>query len=256
MGLQRLARRRLADELIEGHGPEAPRREERQQALQNLGRDGAAPVALFLYGADGLVLQREAEIEAFKTDEYWTIEALLTTSKGEDVKTRLVAIEGTALKKLDIKDEASATAIKAALEGRDFRVASIEKKAAKRNPYPPFTTSTLQMDASRKLGFSAKQTMQIAQRLYEGVDIGGETVGLITYMRTDSVNLSEQAIAAVAAQRPRPEVVIVFTDGCTPWPAQPIAGTTLVAVLLDSRSGAPPATPEWAIRVECVDEAL
>src|SRR5215470_9693712 len=92
-----------------------------------------------------LVCDREAEIEAFKTEEYWTIEALLQTAKGEDVKSRLVAIDGTTLKKLDIKDEATATAIKNALIGRDFRVASVEKKAAKRNPYPPFTTSTLQM---------------------------------------------------------------------------------------------------------------
>jgi DNA topoisomerase-1 len=144
-----------------------------------------------------LVCDREAEIEAFKTDEYWTIEVLLSTAKGEDVKSRLVAIDKTTLKKLDIKDEASAMAIKTALEGRDFTVTSIEKKAAKRNPYPPFTTSTLQMDASRKLGFSAKQTMQIAQRLYEGVDIGGETVGLITYMRTDGVQIVPEAVSQI-----------------------------------------------------------
>ena len=112
-------------------------------------------------------------------------------------RSRLVAIDGTVLKKLDIKDDASATAIKAAIEGQDFRVASVEKKAAKRNPYPPFTTSTLQMDASRKLGFSAKQTMQIAQRLYEGVDIGGETVGLITYMRTDGVQIVPEAVGHI-----------------------------------------------------------
>jgi DNA topoisomerase-1 len=144
-----------------------------------------------------LVCDREAEIEAFRTDEYWTIEALLSTTKGEDVKSRIVSIDGTTLKKLDIKDEASAMAIKTALEGRDFTVTSIEKKAAKRNPYPPFTTSTLQMDASRKLGFSAKQTMQIAQRLYEGVDIGGETVGLITYMRTDGVQIVPEAVSQI-----------------------------------------------------------
>lgn len=144
-----------------------------------------------------LVCDREAEIEAFKTDEYWTIEALLSTAKGEDVKSRLVAIDKTTLKKLDIKDEASAMAIKTAIEGRDFAVTSIEKKAAKRNPYPPFTTSTLQMDASRKLGYSAKQTMQIAQRLYEGVDIGGETVGLITYMRTDGVQIVPEAVSQI-----------------------------------------------------------
>ncbi|MBA2127152.1 type I DNA topoisomerase [Hyphomicrobium methylovorum] len=144
-----------------------------------------------------LVCDREAEIEAFRTDEYWTIEALLSTAKNEDVKSRLVAIDGTTLKKLDIKDEASATAIKAAITSRDFRVASIDKKAAKRNPYPPFTTSTLQMDASRKLGYSAKQTMQIAQRLYEGVDIGGETTGLITYMRTDGVQIVPEAVSQI-----------------------------------------------------------
>ncbi|WP_423415113.1 type I DNA topoisomerase [Hyphomicrobium sp. B1] len=144
-----------------------------------------------------LVCDREAEIEAFKTEEYWTIEALLSTAKNEDVRSRLVAIDGTVLKKLDIKDEATATAIRKALLGQDFRIASVEKKATKRNPYAPFTTSTLQMDASRKLGFSAKQTMQIAQRLYEGVDIGGETVGLITYMRTDGVQIVPEAVSQI-----------------------------------------------------------
>ena len=144
-----------------------------------------------------LICDREAEIEAFRTDEYWTIEAQLQTAKGEDVKARLTAISGTTLKKLDIKDEASATAIKAAIEKQEFKIVSVEKKAAKRNPYAPFTTSTLQMDASRKLGFSAKQTMQIAQRLYEGVDIGGETTGLITYMRTDGVQIIPEAVAHI-----------------------------------------------------------
>ncbi|MEQ1651940.1 MAG: type I DNA topoisomerase [Hyphomicrobium sp.] len=144
-----------------------------------------------------LICDREAEIEAFRTDEYWTIEAMLATAKGEDVKARLTEISGKTLKKLDIKDEATATAIKAAIERQDFIIESVEKKAAKRNPYPPFTTSTLQMDASRKLGYSAKQTMQIAQRLYEGVDIGGETVGLITYMRTDGVQIIPEAVAHI-----------------------------------------------------------
>jgi len=144
-----------------------------------------------------LVCDREAEIEVFRTDEYWTIEAQLRTAKGEDFEARLNAIAGTTLKKLDIRDEASARAIKAAIEKGEFRVASVEKKAAKRNPYAPFATSTLQMDASRKLGFSAKQTMQIAQRLYEGVDVGGETVGLITYMRTDGVTIVPEAVSAI-----------------------------------------------------------
>src|SRR5690554_3450766 len=107
-----------------------------------------------------LVCDREAEIEAFRTDEYWTVEATLATAKGDAFPARLQAIDGTALKKLDIKDGASAEAIKAAIENGDFKVASVESRATKRNPYAPFATSTLQMDASRKLGFSAKQTMQ------------------------------------------------------------------------------------------------
>ncbi len=146
-----------------------------------------------------LVCDREAEIEAFKTDEYWTIEALLVTAKAEELRARLVAIAGTTLKKLDLKDESAAKAIKAAIEHGDFTVGAVEKKPVKRNPYPPFTTSTLQMDASRKLGFSAKQTMQVAQRLYEGVDVGGETVGLITYMRTDGVQIVPEAVAQIRA---------------------------------------------------------
>ena len=144
-----------------------------------------------------LVCDREEEIEAFKTEEYWTIEALLATAKNEEFKARLSAIAGKTLKKLDIKDGATANAIKAAIEGGDFKIISVEKKAVKRNPYPPFTTSTLQMDASRKLGFSAKQTMNVAQRLYEGVDVGGETVGLITYMRTDGVQIVPEAVSAI-----------------------------------------------------------
>jgi DNA topoisomerase-1 len=144
-----------------------------------------------------LICDREAEIEAFRSEEYWSIEAVLATAKGEEFPARLYAVAGTALKKLDIKDGASARAIKAAIEKGEFRVARVEKKAVKRNPYAPFATSTLQMDASRKLGFSAKQTMQLAQRLYEGVDIGGETVGLITYMRTDGVTIVPEAVNAI-----------------------------------------------------------
>ena len=144
-----------------------------------------------------LVCDREAEIEAFRTDEYWTIDAVLATGKAEEFPARLNAINGTTLKKLDIKTGEEANAIKAAIEKGEFRVVSVEKKAVKRNPYAPFATSTLQMDASRKLGFSAKQTMQVAQRLYEGVDIGGETVGLITYMRTDGVTIVPEAISSI-----------------------------------------------------------
>ena len=159
-----------------------------------------------------LVCDREAEIEAFRTDEYWTIEALLKTAKQDDVRARLVGIAGKRVEKLDIKDTAAAHAIKAAVEGGDFRVASVDKKAAKRNPYAPFMTSTLQMDASRKLGFSAKQTMGVAQRLYEGVDIGGETVGLITYMRTDGVEIIPEAVAQI-----RNVIRSTFGDKYTPF---------------------------------------
>jgi DNA topoisomerase I len=144
-----------------------------------------------------LVCNREAEIEAFRSDEYWTIEALLATAENEEVRARLIAIAGTKLDKLAIKDAASANAIKAAVEGGTFTVTAVDKKAVRRNPYAPFTTSTLQQDASRKLGFSAKQTMQVAQRLYEGIDLGGETVGLITYMRTDGVQIIPEAVAAI-----------------------------------------------------------
>jgi DNA topoisomerase-1 len=111
-----------------------------------------------------LVCDREADIEAFKSEEYWTIEALLATARAERFGARLTAIAGRKLDKLDIKDAASANAIKAAIEGGAFSVTSVEKKAVRRNPYAPFTTSTLQQEASRKLGFSAKHTMQVAQR--------------------------------------------------------------------------------------------
>jgi DNA topoisomerase I len=144
-----------------------------------------------------LVCDREAEIEAFKSEEYWTIEALLATARGDTFSARLTSIDGRRLEKLGLKDQASANAIKAAVEGGAFTVASVEKKAVRRNPYAPFTTSTLQQEASRKLGFSAKQTMQLAQRLYEGVEIDGELTGLITYMRTDGVTIIPEAVAAI-----------------------------------------------------------
>ncbi len=145
-----------------------------------------------------LICDREAEIEAFKTDEYWTIDANLETAKKEEFTARLHSIAGTTLKKLDIKDEATAHAIKRAIEKSETSMSRASKRRrVKRNPYAPFMTSTLQMDASRKLGYSAKQTMQVAQRLYEGVDLGGETVGLITYMRTDGVDIVPEAIAEI-----------------------------------------------------------
>ncbi len=142
-----------------------------------------------------LVCARETEIQTFVTREYWTIAARLGSTQGQEFESRLVSALGKKLDKFDIPNEAEALKLKAALEACHFKVQSIDVSGYKRHPAPPFTTSTLQQEASRKLGFSARQTMQVAQRLYEGVDIGGETVGLITYMRTDGVQIVPEAIA-------------------------------------------------------------
>ena len=144
-----------------------------------------------------LVCDRELEIDQFKPQEYWTIIAELATGKNETCQARLFSADGKKLEKFDIADTATAERLKAALKGGRFIVANIESKSQRRNPAAPFTTSTLQQEASRKLGFSPRQTMQLAQRLYEGVDLGGEAEGLITYMRTDGVQIVPEAIAAV-----------------------------------------------------------
>ena len=142
-----------------------------------------------------LVCEREKEIQAFNEQEYWTIAARLGVAPGQEFKAALVDVGGKRLGKFDIPGEEIATGLKTALQSGSYQVAKITKTEKKRNPSPPFTTSTLQQEASRKLGFSAKKTMSTAQKLYEGIDIGEEgTVGLITYMRTDSVNLSTQAL--------------------------------------------------------------
>jgi DNA topoisomerase-1 len=143
-----------------------------------------------------LICDRELEIEAFRAQEYWSVGAIFRTGSGDTFPARLAAIDGDKLGRLDIKSATDANAIENALAGRRFTVASVETSPVKRHPYPPFRTATLQQEASRKLGFSSKETMQIAQRLYEGVNIGGETVGLITYMRTDGVQMAGEAVAA------------------------------------------------------------
>ncbi len=143
-----------------------------------------------------LICDRELEIERFKREEYWTIEALMSTGDGQTFPARLQAIAGNKLGKMDIADEASAKAIEAALKDARYSVGNVETKPAKRHPAPPFTTSTLQQEASRKLGFSSQRTMQVAQKLYEGVSIDGDVTGLITYMRTDGVQMANEAIAA------------------------------------------------------------
>jgi DNA topoisomerase-1 len=147
-----------------------------------------------------LVCDRELEIEKFVKQEYWSIAATLATPREETFEARLVGADGKKLQRLDIGSGAEAEAFKQALETASFNVASVEAKPVKRHPYPPFTTSTLQQEASRKLGFAPAHTMRVAQRLYEGIDIGGETIGLITYMRTDGVQIAEEAITAVRRQ--------------------------------------------------------
>ena len=144
-----------------------------------------------------LVCDRELEIERFVSREYWSIVAHLKTGAGAAFSARLVGADGKKINRLDIGSGAEAEAFKAALEAAKFSVASIESKPVRRHPYAPFTTSTLQQEASRKLGMAPARTMQIAQRLYEGVDVGDGPVGLITYMRTDGVDLAPEAIAAV-----------------------------------------------------------
>ena len=140
-----------------------------------------------------LIVDRELEIERFRTQEYWTVEADVSAG-AEPFTARLVKHEGKRLAKFDLPDEAAALGARAAVEAGTFKVSAVEKKPGRRSPAPPFTTSTLQQEAARKLGFSAQRTMQAAQRLYEGIDIGGETVGLITYMRTDGVQSAPEAV--------------------------------------------------------------
>lgn len=143
-----------------------------------------------------LICERETEIEAFRAREYWTIGAEFLNGDGQKVLSRLFELDGKKLDKFDINTEAAAKAAVAKLQDLRYAVTDVSIKPAKRHPAPPFTTSTLQQEAARKLGFSAQMTMQVAQRLYEGIDIGGETVGLISYMRTDGVSMADEAIRA------------------------------------------------------------
>jgi DNA topoisomerase-1 len=141
-----------------------------------------------------LICERELEIEVFDPDEYWTVDVEFQTPREQKFTARLTHLDGKKLEKLSLGDKDRAASAVAALEAGRFSITSVEKKQVKRNPYAPFTTSTLQQEASRKLRFAASQTMRLAQQLYEGINLGGETVGLITYMRTDSVSLSREAI--------------------------------------------------------------
>src|SRR5471032_835887 len=146
-----------------------------------------------------LVCDRELDIEKFVAKEYWSIVAKLATPRGDAFEARLVGADGQKLQRLDIGTGVQAQDLKQALESATFTVASVEAKPARRNPPPPFTTSTMQQEASRKLGFAPAIAMRLAQRLYEGVEIDGETTGLITYMRTDGIDMAPEAISDLRA---------------------------------------------------------
>ena len=135
-----------------------------------------------------LICDRENEIDKFKAEEYWTIDVDLLTAQKAEMLTHLINLDGKKLDKFTLNSEEKALEAKAKIEAQDFSISNVERKKASRYPAPPFTTSTLQQEAARKLRFSAKKTMQVAQKLYEA--------GIITYMRTDAVNLSKEAIKA------------------------------------------------------------
>ncbi len=139
-----------------------------------------------------LICEREREIEAFEPEEYWTIDAVFITKDGEEVEGRLERIDG---KKARVTEAEQAHGIVERLTGKDFYVASLKQKTRRVNPFPPFITSTLQRAAANRMRFTSKRTMAVAQQLYEGLSIGGENVGLITYMRTDSTRMAGEAVA-------------------------------------------------------------
>ena len=143
-----------------------------------------------------LIVERELEIRLFKAEEYWTIHGTFASEKG-NVTAILTHLNGNKLNKLDIKNAEEASKIVESLDKKQYKILSIEKKSIKRTPYAPFITSSLQQDAVRKLGMTAKKVMSVAQKLYEGININGVMVGLITYMRTDSTALSNEAIEGV-----------------------------------------------------------
>ena len=141
-----------------------------------------------------LICERELEIEKFIPREYWSVSADFTTQNGDKLPTRLTLLKGGKVEKFTLTNEAEAMASKDAIESGRFKVNRIESKPGQRNPSAPFTTSTLQQEAARKLGFNAKRTMQIAQLLYQGIEIDGEATGLITYMRTDGTQIAPEAV--------------------------------------------------------------
>ncbi len=144
-----------------------------------------------------LICEREIEIEKFIPQEYWTLTADFLTPEQKNLPTRLTIHQKEKLTKFSIANAAAAEQAKAAIEAGQFTVKSVEQKPTQRKPAPPFTTSTLQQEAARKLRFAASRTMQTAQKLYEGKNIDGETVGLITYMRTDGLDIAPEGLAEI-----------------------------------------------------------
>ncbi len=141
-----------------------------------------------------LICEREQHIREFKPREFWTIEAACRQG-GDGFDAQLYAVDGKKLGKFAITDGVNAKLMARKVEAGAFRVVDVQKKQVRQQPAPPFITTTMQMEASRKLGFTARKTMQIAQKLYEGIEVDGEPVGLITYMRTDSVSLAAESVA-------------------------------------------------------------
>jgi DNA topoisomerase-1 len=168
-----------------------------------------------------LICEREDLIDAFKAREYWTIEADCG-AKGQGFRAKLIQYKGEKVEQFSFEHEAAAREVEATIKESSsgkLTVAKVDKKQRKRNPTPPFTTSTLQQEASRKLGFGAQRTMRTAQKLYEGIDLGEGPVGLITYMRTDSVSLAKEAVEEIRA-------VVAERYGAESLPPEPIAYKT------------------------------
>ena len=141
-----------------------------------------------------LICEREIEIEKFNIEEYWSITSIFSKNDKQQFTAKLSVLDNNKLAKMDLKNETEVNVALQKIKDSNFKIKNIQTKRVKRNPLPPYTTSTLQQDASNKLNFGASRTMSIAQKLYEGINIGTETTGLITYMRTDGVQLSKESI--------------------------------------------------------------
>ncbi len=141
-----------------------------------------------------LIVERENEIELFKPEEYWSIQSFFKNKENKDLKSKITLFKSEKVNKFFFKNESQTKSAVDEIKKHNYKIIQIEKKPYKRNPYAPFTTSTMQQEASKKLGFGASRTMQVAQRLYQGFEIDGETIGLITYMRTDGTQISNEAL--------------------------------------------------------------